>query len=240
MCCTNSSCTISPCIAEHVTGYSQARLRSRFREAAHMFFSPLSGSYVAESRCNRHKLEMHVRREIGGNWEIRKVAEQFLNRILSDWKYNTHREAKNMLLGRRPTDYVPRSVSDVVWTEIVDIEKKKLSGEVPKSQQQLLVDSKAVNPLCGPPNCLGAGGRAKFRKRFVERYGRQATEEEIEYFRKHAGKQHEKLERFWQEQQVGIAEGAAEPQMTKTSDLWKDLVMSDYSKKESDGELHLN
>eukprot|EP00246_Nothoceros_aenigmaticus_P006805 TRINITY_DN2001_c0_g1_i3.p1 TRINITY_DN2001_c0_g1~~TRINITY_DN2001_c0_g1_i3.p1 ORF type:complete len:184 (-),score=16.64 TRINITY_DN2001_c0_g1_i3:705-1256(-) len=165
MCSTSNSLTISSCVARHVIGYSQARLRSRFREAAHMFFSSLSGSYLAESRCNRQKLEMHVKREIGGNWEMRKVAEQFLSRILSDWKYNTHREAKNMLLGRRPTDYVPRSVSDVVWTEIVDIEKKKLSGEVPNSQQQVLADSKAANLLCGPPNCLGAGGRAKFRKR---------------------------------------------------------------------------
>eukprot|EP00246_Nothoceros_aenigmaticus_P014532 TRINITY_DN5577_c0_g4_i1.p1 TRINITY_DN5577_c0_g4~~TRINITY_DN5577_c0_g4_i1.p1 ORF type:complete len:147 (+),score=11.98 TRINITY_DN5577_c0_g4_i1:45-485(+) len=118
--------------ASHVRGCSYARLKRCIREVVHMFLNPLSRSFNGEFRSNRHRLEMHVRRSVGGKWEMKRIAAQFVNRIVSDWKHNTTREAKKMVMGKRFSNYVLRCVSDEMWCRIVDVERKKLSGGDPQ------------------------------------------------------------------------------------------------------------
>lgn len=146
-----------------------------------------------------------------------------------DWKYNSLREARNLVKGKRETCCGPAYVKEDVWAKLVAEEKAKIESVVPMSHQQSLANKRwkgTTRPA--PPNCHGPYGKPGFKKFFKNRFGRLPTWKQQEYCRQNAGKPLQKLAEFWKKKQTPPAQLTTTLNMEATN-VFTDLKEAGYS-----------
>lgn len=119
-----------------VVGRSYKRMRTAARDAVHMYCNPLKHNFFFMPRSIQYMVEEFINKRCPGDWDIKDVADQFLCPILADWKYNTQREARNYINGKRPQTYKPTHVKEGDWNNIIDRERAKQSGAIVMSHQR--------------------------------------------------------------------------------------------------------
>lgn len=77
-----------------------------------MYSSPFFKNFDELTANSAFLVKAHVAKKVSGPWKIENVIDQFITPILSDWKYNIGREARNLIKGKRSRSYKPAYVKE--------------------------------------------------------------------------------------------------------------------------------
>lgn len=206
-------------------------MRAVVRDAMHMFCTPRTFDFYRLTSTQQHAVEEYISRRVKGDWDLALVEEQFMCPILMDWKYNTAREARNYLDKKRPQGYRPAHMKEADWTWILQYEAHRKARNVEVTHQQRIA-SASWKASRAPPNCLGAGGRTRFKNFFMRKFGRLPTWEEMEYCRLTKGKPMGKLADYWAMNNIEPPAQLRPDQKMEAFFVYKDLIESGCRKAE--------